>query len=256
MRPGRKISSCNIDILSSLSITWKRLREVSGLHEVGLSKNYWHHRIVAQKFSWAARRKTTREEDKSYSLMGLLSINMPILYGEGQRAFMRFQEEVLRTSADESIFAWAPEWYQQYAITSLLAPSIAHFDTCGNIITKKLPTEFNRREPYAMTNKGLRMEHRILYPDWVHAHRVLSSTLSRNVLNVVSMTTIKPDQILVKPFEELVAVADIVELNSLENESYVMGLVEISSPEKVPKRAQDRKSRRLVNGDIVTWTSK
>jgi hypothetical protein len=46
---------------------------------------------VAQKMSWAARRKTTRVEDRAYSLMGIFNIHMPTLYGEGERAFLRLQ---------------------------------------------------------------------------------------------------------------------------------------------------------------------
>lgn len=44
---------------------------------------------VAQKMSWAARRETTRVEDKAYCLLGLFDINMPPLYGEGKNAFLR-----------------------------------------------------------------------------------------------------------------------------------------------------------------------
>lgn len=38
---------------------------------------------IAQKLSWAAHRQTTREEDIAYCLLGLLKVNMPLLYGEG-----------------------------------------------------------------------------------------------------------------------------------------------------------------------------
>ncbi|KAI0745985.1 hypothetical protein C8Q76DRAFT_665356 [Earliella scabrosa] len=61
---------------------------------------------VAARMSWAAKRQTTRVEDQAYSLLGIFDINMPTLYGEGSRAFMRLQEEVLRTIPDQSIFAW------------------------------------------------------------------------------------------------------------------------------------------------------
>ena len=61
---------------------------------------------VAQKMSWASRRTTTRLEDVAYSLMGIFDVNMPLLYGEGQKAFMRLQHEIVRVSDDESIFAW------------------------------------------------------------------------------------------------------------------------------------------------------
>jgi hypothetical protein len=37
---------------------------------------------VAQRFSWAAYRETTRIEDQAYSLLGLFGIRMNMLYGE------------------------------------------------------------------------------------------------------------------------------------------------------------------------------
>ncbi|KAM5354958.1 hypothetical protein ACJ41O_001604 [Fusarium nematophilum] len=58
------------------------------------------------KLSWAATRETTRREDRAYSLMGLFGVNMPLLYGEGDKAFMRLQMEILQMSNDQSILAW------------------------------------------------------------------------------------------------------------------------------------------------------
>jgi len=55
---------------------------------------------VAQKMSWASQRDATRVEDMAYSLLGLFSINMPLLYGEGSRSFARLQEEIIKTSTD------------------------------------------------------------------------------------------------------------------------------------------------------------
>ncbi len=61
---------------------------------------------VAQKMSWAASRMTTRPEDEAYSLMGLFGVNMPMLYGEGRRAFARLQQAILAVSDDQSILAF------------------------------------------------------------------------------------------------------------------------------------------------------
>ena len=61
---------------------------------------------VAQRMSWASKRETTRIEDRAYSLLGIFDIHMPLLYGEGSRAFIRLQEEIMRASTDSSIFAW------------------------------------------------------------------------------------------------------------------------------------------------------
>lgn len=48
---------------------------------------------IAVRFSWASRRETTRLEDEAYCLMGLLDVNMPLLYGEGRKAFTRLQRD-------------------------------------------------------------------------------------------------------------------------------------------------------------------
>ncbi|KAH8657927.1 heterokaryon incompatibility protein-domain-containing protein, partial [Xylariales sp. PMI_506] len=61
---------------------------------------------VAQRMSWAANRRCTRLEDTAYSLLGIFDINMPLLYGEGNNAFLRLQEEIFRSTDDHSLLAW------------------------------------------------------------------------------------------------------------------------------------------------------
>jgi len=61
---------------------------------------------IAQRMSWAWDRKTSRVEDIAYCLLGIFDVNMPLLYGERGKAFIRLQEELIRQSSDESIFAW------------------------------------------------------------------------------------------------------------------------------------------------------
>lgn len=105
---------------------------------------------VAQRMSWAARRQTTREEDTAYALMGLFSVNMPILYGEGQqKAFKRLQLEIIKSSPDQSIFAWQ----SNQESSGLLAESPLYFaDSCA--IHPWNPWATTVR-PYSMTNVGL-----------------------------------------------------------------------------------------------------
>ncbi|KAL2681119.1 hypothetical protein Neosp_008723 [[Neocosmospora] mangrovei] len=67
---------------------------------------------VAERMSWASRRETTRVEDKAYCLMGIFDVNMPLLYGEGDKAFFRLQQEIMKTSDDQSILAWSPEGFE------------------------------------------------------------------------------------------------------------------------------------------------
>lgn len=90
---------------------------------------------VAQRMSWASRRNTTRVEDGAYCLLGIFGVNMPLLYGEGTRAFLRLQEEIIKTTDDQSILAFArsgPEWpFEGQA--SLLAETPHYFADKGNI---------------------------------------------------------------------------------------------------------------------------
>ncbi|KAI6004992.1 heterokaryon incompatibility protein-domain-containing protein, partial [Pisolithus marmoratus] len=75
-------------------------------HEVLMNGLAAKRLCVAQIMSWAADRKTKRVEDRAYSLMGLFGVNMPMVYGEGKKAFQRLQLEIIRISSDHSIFAW------------------------------------------------------------------------------------------------------------------------------------------------------
>jgi hypothetical protein len=106
-------------VVEFYSQDWKRIGTKLGLVEdvhraTGIEKKYILNRSTIQstpigrKFGWAAHRKTTRVEDIAYSLLGLVHINMPLLYGEGHRAFYRLQLEVLKTSRDHTIFVWEP----------------------------------------------------------------------------------------------------------------------------------------------------
>ena len=87
---------------------------------------------VARIISWSAKRTTTRVEDRAYSLMGLLDVNMPMLYGEGKKAFHRLQLEIIRSSNDQSIFAWGHKSNER--IGSTLADDPSDFKDCSDMV--------------------------------------------------------------------------------------------------------------------------
>ena len=115
---------------------------------------------VAQKMSWAAGRETTRIEDRAYCLMGLFEINMPLLYGEGQRAFRRLQEEIIRVSTDETLFAWRIPQRQTLSIDEgVLATSPDDFTNSASIVRHtSLFGSMYHKKPFVVTNMGLRWE--------------------------------------------------------------------------------------------------
>ncbi|OQE17987.1 hypothetical protein PENSTE_c019G09204 [Penicillium steckii] len=114
---------------------------------------------VAQRMSWAANRQTSRPEDISYSLLGIFGVNMPLLYGEGARAFIRLEEEIMRNSDEiatgQSLFAWCDPDADPDALYGLLATSPKQFSHAKTMLSYE---SWESRPPYAMTNRGLRIE--------------------------------------------------------------------------------------------------
>jgi len=100
-----------------------------------LDKQSWPEYSIAQKMSWAVGRQTTRLEDEAYCLMGLFDVNLPMLYGEGRRAFIRLQQEILRQSNDQSLFTWAflESEHSYTCLSGLLAPSLEYFKHASRI---------------------------------------------------------------------------------------------------------------------------
>lgn len=127
----------------------------TGVDEVILEgKEAISERSIAQRMSWASRRTTTRREDMAYCLLGIFDVNMPMLYGEGDKAFIRLQQEIIRQSADHTIFAW-PIPTAQTAQPGLLAESPAAFQECQNVMVADSRQD---RSPYTMTNRGLSIQ--------------------------------------------------------------------------------------------------
>lgn len=62
---------------------------------------------IAQRMSWASSRNTSRTEDIAYCLLGIFDINLPLMYGEGHKAFQRLQVAIMQDyPEDHSLFAW------------------------------------------------------------------------------------------------------------------------------------------------------
>lgn len=93
--------------LGTKSQLYSALSSITGIEKPFLTSDNLELASTAKKMSWAASRKTSRVEDIAYSLLGIFDINMPLIYGEGKKAFKRLQEELLKTRPDDhTIFAW------------------------------------------------------------------------------------------------------------------------------------------------------
>jgi hypothetical protein len=141
-----------------------QLQEATGIDTDVLSTGNFRKVCVARRMSWAARRSTTRIEDQAYSLMGIFDVNMPLIYGEGEKAFLRLQQEILRVSDDDSLFAWgAPDVFLD--MHGFLTSSVHHMhglfaDSPEDFDSKHEIQEIQEdRPPLVIYGNGVRLQY-------------------------------------------------------------------------------------------------
>ena len=129
-----------------ISITGVRYEILTGLTPISDAS-------IAERMSWASRRLTSRIEDVAYCLLGIFGVHIPPLYGEGKNAFLRLQQEIMRNTDDETIFAWTAAPGDDSDLQGgLLASSPAAFRHSGTV---RMSNFDQNRPPIQMTNKGL-----------------------------------------------------------------------------------------------------
>ena len=106
---------------------------------------------VARRMNWASSHKTTRLEDRAYSLLGIFDFNMPMTYDESMKSFRRLQEEIMKSSTDEQLFVWKTRFEDTLKVSGLLAQSPDDFWSSSKVVRGQL----TRKEPYSMSNRGV-----------------------------------------------------------------------------------------------------
>ncbi|KUI60536.1 Vegetative incompatibility protein HET-E-1 [Cytospora mali] len=129
------------------------LHDITNIDESILRNSSRLHTIpVARRMSWAAGRETTRVEDMAYCLLGIFDINMPLLYGEGSKSFLRLQKQIASENADLSLFAWQSVEQREYS--GLFADSPSDFAQCAQL---KASQDASVSNEIAITNIGVRL---------------------------------------------------------------------------------------------------
>jgi len=152
--------------LTFYDVDWRRIGTKSGISFSLASITSIAHSVlisglqddisVAERMRWASKRQTTRTEDIAYSLLGIFNVKMPLLYGEGENAFFRLQEEIIKKSDDHTIFLWKDEKAELSSHFGLIARSPEEFAAPETNPTSS-STDLGPEQPYEMTNLGLRM---------------------------------------------------------------------------------------------------
>jgi hypothetical protein len=134
-----------LGLVSSITGVDKRvLSDSSALSEIS----------IGTRMSWAAKRSASRVEDQAYALVGIFGVSMRVQYGEGKRAFLRLQEEILHDCRDGSIFAWhGPQEFR-----GLLARSPCEFDHFSSNPAWQEPWQFDGEVNFS--SKGIKISSR------------------------------------------------------------------------------------------------
>jgi hypothetical protein len=82
---------------------------------------------IREKLRLASTRQTTRVEDSAYSLLGIFSMSIPVVYGEGDKALGRFLAQLLTSSGDTSILAWTDDLAASTAVSLPISPCSTNF---------------------------------------------------------------------------------------------------------------------------------
>jgi len=130
--------------------------------KVLLGERAIHEFTAAQRLSWAAYRETSRPEDIAYCLMGLFNVNMPLLYGEKENAFLRLQQEIIRAHPDLSLLAWVSEpngfYSGQKNQGGILATSPMDFKSASHITRSPSAEASQASRSLTFTNQGIFMK--------------------------------------------------------------------------------------------------
>lgn len=153
---GMEFFSCHWRLLGSKSGLSNVIADTTGVGVEYLEGKSIYAASVSMRMSWAAERHATRAEDIAYSLLGIFDVNMPLLYGEGKsKAFRRLQEEIMKISEDETLFAWeSTEFDTDTSTADVLASDPKDFSEARDLVP------FASDEPvvpYSMTHRGLRI---------------------------------------------------------------------------------------------------
>ncbi|KAI2484117.1 hypothetical protein Ptr902_03057 [Pyrenophora tritici-repentis] len=88
---------------------------------------------------------------------------MPLLYGEGPKAFLRLQQEIMKQTDDQTLFAWKIGFEaMKDDICRPLASHPSKFRGAGSLIPTR---DSGLQSPFSMTNKGLRIEIPVIHWD-------------------------------------------------------------------------------------------
>ncbi|OAG35173.1 hypothetical protein AYO21_10632 [Fonsecaea monophora] len=74
----------------------RTISEITGIPETALRGRPLREFTPQERMRWASGRETKRTEDKAYCLLGIFNVSMPVIYGEGDKAFDRLKNKIAK----------------------------------------------------------------------------------------------------------------------------------------------------------------
>ncbi|KAF8959710.1 heterokaryon incompatibility protein-domain-containing protein [Flammula alnicola] len=150
---------------------------------------------IASRMVWAAKRTTTRGEDRAYSLMGIFNVSFPIAYGEGeQRAFLRLMEAILTSHSNPlDVLNWAGIPISSAIHSSSVLPSGLE---CYLKHSPQLDwSKFAPSKPMILTHVGLRVGLIVIRAEFISSEQALQELVANGSVKfrcLLSMTLVSP----------------------------------------------------------------
>jgi hypothetical protein len=91
----------------------RHICEITGIPVAALRGALLSGFSITERMLWARRRKTTREEDQAYSLLGIFNVNMPLIYGERREKAMKRLEEEIDKAIKGKLFSFTTSNHQE-----------------------------------------------------------------------------------------------------------------------------------------------
>ena len=128
-----------VSTFRNLSCSVRRKSEDSNLTPAGCKAFFAPHTCIPDAFDW--------------DLVYVKRTRLTLKVVTGDKAFTRLQQEIIRVSSDESIFAWEDN---RLWSCGMFAKSPRAFENSGDVVS--IPLTHLARPPYSMTNQGLEIE--------------------------------------------------------------------------------------------------
>ncbi|KAH7906409.1 hypothetical protein BJ138DRAFT_1117597 [Hygrophoropsis aurantiaca] len=146
-----------------------QLEEVTRISRVDFAKFSPGVYDISKHMTWIAGRKTTRGEDKAYSLMGIFGVSFSIAYGEGpEHAFCRLLRAIIDISPNLDIFNWAGHPINRNFHPSRMLPSSPE---CY-LKRFKVQRQYLPFEPPMLTSDGIRLKLLVVPVTSVHVETI------------------------------------------------------------------------------------